>query len=601
MGSAPLSADAVRVEDTVVCTECGQANTVEETYCSACGVTLEESDENLSNSMLAPLTVGTILADTYLITSVVSTGQENRYQATRQAEDERLFLISERLRDRSHDLPNDSTPDLAGRERDGLFGLNEHLVDIRHPALLLPEECIETEERIYLASPIISGIRLSSRIGRTTEREAVGWGVQLCQAISVLQRHGLLCIELPPDSLVLDKDGRLHLSQLEALRLRDTTHDNYLLTDGYAAPEAYKPGALGETADVFAIGACLYAILVGKRLPVEGWAVQPEPPVFYPEKVLTPALERILGRALALEPTERYADPQALKTALLTLNRSASIRSAWRTDVGQVRDHNEDAVLVKEVGQGTIAGDNFNGLYIVSDGMGGAEAGEVASQMAIQTVAEQVEAAWAESVRAGSVGAGSVGAGSVGAGSVDDDSVGDDAAWETRLREAVEAANNKIVQYGKDHPESAGLGATIVAVLVRAERLTLAWVGDSRVYLFERGALCQLSQDHSLVSRLVEIGQLTPEEALTHEHRNVLIRSLGSKKDVTVDTLSRSLKRGARLLLCSDGLTAHVDDSALADILSRHRTPYDAALELTVAANTGGGSDNTSVVVVFHE
>ena len=576
MGSAPLSTDAVCVEDTVVCTECGRANPVEETYCSACGVTLEESDETLSNSLLVPLTVGTILADTYLITSVVSTGQENRYQATDQAGDERLFLISERLRDRSHDLPADSTDDLTGRERDGLFGLNEHLVDIRHPALLLPEECIEIEDRVYLVSPIISGIRLNSRIGRTTEREAVGWGVQLCQAISVLQRHGLLCIELPPDSLVLDKDGRLHLSQLEALRLKDATHDNYLLTDGYAAPEAYKPGALGEMADVFAIGACLYSILVGQRLPVEGWAVQPEPPVFYPEKVLTPDLERILGKALALEPTERYADPQALKAALLTLNRSASIRSAWRTDVGQVRDHNEDAVLVKEVGQGTIAGDDFNGLYIVSDGMGGAEAGEVASQIAIQTVAEQVEAAWA-------------------------DSVGDDAAWETRLRKAVEAANNKIVQYGQDHPESAGLGATIVAVLVWAERLTLAWVGDSRVYLFERGALCQLSQDHSLVSRLVEIGQLTAEEALTHEHRNVLIRSLGSKKDVTVDTLSRSLKRGARLLLCSDGLTAHVDDSALADILSRHRTPYDAALELTVAANTGGGSDNTSVVVVFHE
>jgi len=581
MGSAPLSTDAVCVEDTVVCTECGRANPAEEIYCGACGVTLEESNETLSNSLLAPLTVGTILADTYLITSVVSTGRENRYQATDQAGDERLFLISERLRDRSHDLPADSTDDFAGRERDGLFGLNEHLVDIQHPALLLPEECIEIEDRVYLASPIISGIRLSSRIGRTTEREAVGWAVQLCQAITVLQRHGLLCVELPPDSLVLDKDGRLHLSQLEALRLKDATHDSYLLTDGYAAPEAYKPGVLGETADVFAIGACLYAILVGKRLPVEGWAVQPEPPVFYPEKVLTPDLERILRKALALEPTERYANPQALKTALLTLNRSASIRSAWRTDVGQVRDHNEDAVLVKEVGQGTIAGDDFNGLYIVSDGMGGAEAGEVASQIAIQTVAEQVEEAWAESVGA--------------------ESVRDDAAWETRLREAVEAANKKIVQYGKDHPESAGLGATIVAVLVRAERLTVAWVGDSRVYLFECGELSQLSHDHSLVSRLVEIGQLTPEEAQTHEHRNVLIRSLGSKKNVTVDTLSRSLRRGARLLLCSDGLTAHVDDPALADILSRHRTPYDAALELTVAANTGGGSDNTSVVVVFHE
>ena len=202
-----------------------------------------------------------------------------------------------------------------------------------------------------------------------------------------MQRHGLLCVELPPDSLVLDKDGRLHLSQLEALRLKDATHDNFLLTDGYAAPEAYKSGALGETTDVFAIGACLYAVLVGETFAQsKAGAVQPEPPVFYPEKVLTPDLERILRKALALDPTDRYADPQALKAALLRLNRAASIRSAWRADVGQVRDHNEDAVLVKEVGQGTIAGDDFNGLYIVSDGMGGAEAGEVASQIAIQTV-----------------------------------------------------------------------------------------------------------------------------------------------------------------------------------------------------------------------
>ena len=179
MGSASLSTDAVRVEDSVVCTECGQANPAEETYCNACGVSLEESEETLSNSLLAPLTLGTILADTYLITSVVSTGQENRYQARDQADGERLFLISERLRHRSPDVPADSTDDLHDSGPNGLFGLSEHLVAIRHPALLLPEQCIEIEDRVYLASPIISGIRLNSRIGRTTEREAVGWGVQL--------------------------------------------------------------------------------------------------------------------------------------------------------------------------------------------------------------------------------------------------------------------------------------------------------------------------------------------------------------------------------------------------------------------------------------
>ncbi|MGH8010617.1 MAG: Stp1/IreP family PP2C-type Ser/Thr phosphatase, partial [Candidatus Binatia bacterium] len=259
------------------------------------------------------------------------------------------------------------------------------------------------------------------------------------------------------------------------------------------------------------------------------------------------------------------------------LSQGIRIRSVWLTDVGQVRDHNEDAVLVTEQGQGTIIGNDFSGLYIVSDGMGGAEAGEVASTLTIQTVARHVESAGADGIAR------------------------DDTAWETCIREAVEAANTAIVAYAKEHPASAGLGATVVAALVRPQHLILAWVGDSRVYLWERGRLEQLSRDHSLVARLVEIGQLSPAEARTHEHRNVLIRSLGSKGQVVVDTLSRPLRRGARLLLCSDGLTSHVEDPALADILSRHRDPGDAAQELVVAANTGGGSDNVSVVVVFHE
>jgi protein phosphatase len=348
-------------------------------------------------------------------------------------------------------------------------------------------------------------------------------------------------------------------------------------TDGFAAPEVYKAGELKEQADIFAIGAVLYSLLVGKRLPVEGWVVQPEAPLFYPEKVLSPALERVLRKALAHEAQDRYENVEALKSALLALSQAARVRSAWLTDVGQVRLHNEDAVLVKERGQGTVAGNEFSGLYIVSDGMGGAAAGEIASALTIQTIARHIEQAWA------------------------DETVRDAAVWEVCLREAIEAANAAILAYASEHPESTGLGATVVVALLNAQGLILAWVGDSRIYLWERGELQQLSRDHSLVARLVEIGQLTPEEARRHEHRNVLIRSLGSKEQVMVDTLSRSLRKGARLLLCSDGLTSHVEDSALADIISRHREPADVALELVVAANAGGGSDNISVVVVFHE
>lgn len=568
MASAPLMTEQRDLEESCVCVECGQANIIGETFCTACGVALEEEGEGESVTSLEPLPIGTVLVETYRLTALLSNGQENRYRAVRQTDDGRTYLIAER------------SDDQADTHSGGAFRLSEQLTEIHHPALILPQERCEQDGRAYVITPSQSGLPLSQRIGRTSEREAAGWGVQLCQAVEVLHRHGLLCVELPPENILLDKTGRLHLTQFDAIRLKDTLVEHPVLTDGYAAPEAYKAQTLNEAADVFALGACLYAVLVGKRLPVEGWAVQPEPPVFYPEKVLTPEFERIVSKALAFESTERYADLHALKHDLLALSRSVHIRSAWQTDVGQARDHNEDAVLVKEIGQGTIAGDDFRGLYIVSDGMGGAEAGEVASQIAIQTVARHVEVAWAESKAEEEVEA---------------------AAWEGCLREAVAAANTQIVQYGKDHPEAAGLGATIVVALIRAGQLALAWVGDSRVYLLENGVLHQLSHDHSLVARLVEIGQLTEEEALTHEHRNVLIRSLGSKENVKVDTLSQPLKRGVRLLLCSDGLTSHVLDPAIADIVSRHRTPHEAALELTVAANTGGGSDNTSVVVVFHE
>ena len=581
MGSAPLMSESPDAEGSLVCAECGQANLVGEIFCTACGVSLEEGGETLLVSACEPLDIGALLADTYRITAILSTGQENQYQAIHQAVEEQGYHIAERA------LPaGDISDDTLEDPPNGLFALAKELLEIHHPALVLPQEYLERDERAYLITQAQTGVALSRRLGQTSEREAAGWGVQLCQAVGVLHRHGLLCVELPPDSILLDKDGRLRLTQFAALRQKAGVEEYPFLTDGYAAPEAYKPETLNEAADVFAVGACLYSLLVGQRLPVEGWAVQPEPPLLYPEKVLTPDSERILRKALALSPEERYSDLQALKQDLLALSQSVHIRSAWRTDVGQVRDHNEDAVLVKEVGQGTIDGNDFHGLYIVSDGMGGAEAGEVASQIAIQTVAEHIEEAWAqEASQDGEDGSAAFDAG----------------AWETRLRNAVASANARIVQYGKDHPESAGLGATIVAVLIRAGQLTLAWVGDSRVYMLDKGELRQISHDHSLVARLVEIGQLTEEEALTHEHRNVLIRSLGSKENVEVDTASYRLNRGVRILLCSDGLTSHVSDPVVSDILSRHRNPYDAALECTVAANAGGGTDNTSVVVVFHE
>ena len=145
------------------------------------------------------------------------------------------------------------------------------------------------------------------------------------------------------------------------------------------------------------------------------------------------------------------------------------------------------------------------------------------------------------------------------------------------------------------------MGSTGVSTLIVPPEAAVAWVGDSRAYFYDHTGLRQLTKDHSLVQRLIEIGQLTPEEARHHEHKNVITRSLGARQNgpAGAESLSLRLKRGDKLLMCSDGLTAHVDDQEIAAILRKHSGPSEAARELVVAANAGGGSDNISVAVIF--
>jgi protein phosphatase len=143
--------------------------------------------------------------------------------------------------------------------------------------------------------------------------------------------------------------------------------------------------------------------------------------------------------------------------------------------------------------------------------------------------------------------------------------------------------------------------STAVSALVIPPEAAVAWVGDSRAYLCENSRLQQLTKDHSLVQRLIEIGQITPAEARHHEHKNVITRSLGARQSgpAGAEAMALRLKRGDRLMLCSDGLTTHVDDDQIREILQRHTEPYEAARELVVAANAAGGTDNVSVAVIL--
>ena len=239
------------------------------------------------------------------------------------------------------------------------------------------------------------------------------------------------------------------------------------------------------------------------------------------------------------------------------------------TDPGRKRSNNEDAYLV------LVPPDvppQVEGILVVADGMGGHQAGEVASNLAVQTV----------STRLGKRGI-SQQPGNAGSG------------YPNVLKDIVEEAHRSILS--ESQGERQGMGTTLTLGLIEGGRLHLAHVGDSRAYMLRDGELKQLSQDHSWVGEEVRAGRLKPEEAESHPRRNLLTRALGADENLLVDTETFPLKEGDQLLLCSDGLHGVVSDQEIADILGSKAEPQSQCDRLVQLANEKGGPDNVTVVL----
>ena len=227
------------------------------------------------------------------------------------------------------------------------------------------------------------------------------------------------------------------------------------------------------------------------------------------------------------------------------------VEHAALSDVGRERDGNEDSFLDRPP------------LFVVADGMGGAEAGEVASQTVVEVFTEAAAA-----------------------GDLPDS-----------LEATVQDANARIYAMAKENPERAGMGCTTTASFVSGGRVTVAHVGDSRLYRLRGGAFEQLTDDHSLVGGLVRLGQLTPEEAENHPQRSVILRAVGVDAQVEVDILQHELEPGDVYMACSDGLTGMVRDVVIAETLGMFPSLSQAAEMLIELANAAGGKDNITVVL----
>src|SRR4051794_39616546 len=225
---------------------------------------------------------------------------------------------------------------------------------------------------------------------------------------------------------------------------------------------------------------------------------------------------------------------------------------AFRTDTGRQRSANEDSFFVRSP------------IFVVADGMGGAQAGEVASKAAADAFDRDLPSSSPEAF----------------------------------LRETIEAANREIHELARDDPSRAGMGTTITAVIVDAEgeAVAIGHVGDSRAYRLRGGKLERLTRDHSLVEEMRRKGQLTEEQAEDHPQRSIITRALGPEPEVEVDLQTVPVQSGDVFLICSDGLTTMLDDEHVARLLMRASSMDSAVRALVDEANRAGGRDNITVV-----
>lgn len=231
------------------------------------------------------------------------------------------------------------------------------------------------------------------------------------------------------------------------------------------------------------------------------------------------------------------------------------MEASARTDVGLVRAVNEDNYLLGDV------------LFAVADGLGGHEAGEIASKMAVNMLEEY--------------------------------SLSSEENPADRLREAFREINAAIYRRSTGDQSCEGMGTTLTALLIQDGTAYIGHVGDSRAYLVRNDVMYQLTEDHSVVSELVRMGMLTKSEAKVHPQRNLLTRAMGTLPTVDIEVVDTKVEPGDRYILCTDGLSGAIEDSRILDVVVSEKTPPAVVDELINLANQNGGYDNVTVVAVF--
>jgi protein phosphatase len=427
-----------------------------------------------------------------------------------------------------------------------------------------------------------------------------GWLKELADGLHNLHQAGAIVESLVPELIVVTATGRVRLTETGGLLPFPLPAGAPLRPSLYTAPELVLAGEqVDARADLYGFGALLYVLHVGRELTEMDFERPGVPKAFLPQfPDVHPVFGRLVTKTFCREVMTRFPTDEAfrddpsglneLKHTLEVCRQSLdNVRldvAAWTT-TGMVRTGNEDAFALLHAIDSRQDELGESVLVLLADGMGGYEAGEIAAAQAIQAMRRYLLEQKPFALLAGDTSA--------------NHEAFDLETTRQLLRTALREANAQIFTAARAGVGRRGMGCTAEAVYVNGRHVVIAHVGDSRTYHLHEGRLTQLTRDHTLVNRLVELGTLTPEEAAIHPRRSELQQALGGHADVDPALYHGTMKPGDWIVVCSDGLSNHITPTELQDmLLSEAASAEMAARRLVNFANIKGATDNASVVVV---
>ncbi|HET9493045.1 MAG TPA: protein phosphatase 2C domain-containing protein [Chloroflexia bacterium] len=501
-------------------------------------------------------------------------------------------------------------------------------LNLYHPSLVPVVDFFEHKPfgsmRYYAVAEPRQGVRLSQLSVPRPGMQVLTWAMQLSDAVDYLHSRGVVGAGAEADDILVQGD-RASLASLQNARTNVQSQDELTQL---------------RSMDLARLASTMYEAYTGHPAAMSPDGMLPMPSSA-PEQVgaaFRAAIEPVQGAAPPISAAKwRDLLAAALEavTELERPGRPVEYIVAALTDTGRVRDQNQDSFGMSEFAQHSAERPAKLGLYVVADGMGGHQGGEIASAIAVQSFAGEVVGRVLSALVSASSERGAP---------------ANEAILQGLVR-AAQMANERIFK-ARDSRQN-DMGTTVAAALVAGGKAYMVNVGDSRIYIYSRTrredtptdpslaepeeprrgtsplpgttplkgtnildadrvrehegdaeedmgefVLSQVSVDHSLVHRLVELGQLDPEEAKVHPHRNFIYRSLGGPPPVDVDTFVRTLRPGDRLLICSDGLNSMIEDDAIESVLAAEKDTHEAALKLVELANDAGGHDNITVILI---